>query len=187
MAKARPTNLVRHGQCKVDDERERVLQAWPQETGVVPTQTSKLEILKCIVKRRSSLPQGNLDRKTKLERKVKKTPLCTRKLDASSPEMVNTRFSNHRYMGKIFQWSQKQFGPRAGMKEAAACERDSGKCHTFCERGHSFCTHSHAQSFRACGSRCRKFFLRCTLQWFFVRILSQRFITSRAFHVSHAD
>ena len=33
---------------------------------------------------------------------------CTRKLDASLPELENMRFSNHLYLGKIFQCLQKK-------------------------------------------------------------------------------
>ena len=39
---------------------------------------------------------------------------CTRKLDASSPELENMRFSNHRYMGKVFQCLQKKAATHLG-------------------------------------------------------------------------
>ena len=48
----------------------------PQENGVVSDRTSKLKVPKCIDKRRSTLPQGNLGRKSKPDQKVKRTLLA---------------------------------------------------------------------------------------------------------------
>ena len=47
----------------------------------------------------------------------------TRKLDASLPALENMRFSNHRYMGKVFQRLQKKL--RSAMKAAIHFGQDS--------------------------------------------------------------
>ena len=60
-----------------------------------------------------NLAHRKLGRKTKPEQKSAENSPCTRKLDASSPELVNTRFSDHPYMGKIFQCIQKKLGRTA--------------------------------------------------------------------------
>ena len=84
VAKARPTNLVMHSKCK-DDVSPRSsgsqvnmgLDDVRKSVGLAPgncgNSNSNFEggIPKCIDKRRLILPQGNLGRKTKPERKVK--------------------------------------------------------------------------------------------------------------------
>ena len=58
-------------------------------------------------------PQGTLGRKTKPEHNVEEDSSRTWKLDASLPDLENMRFSDHRYMGKIFQCIQKELGRSA--------------------------------------------------------------------------
>ena len=57
-----------------------------------------------------NLAHRKLGQKNQTRAKSEENSSCTRKLDASSPELENMRFSNHRYVGKIFQCLQKKLG-----------------------------------------------------------------------------
>ena len=85
VAKPRPTNLVMHSQSKEDvsPQNRDLWSIWwmttkgkelalHEETGDIPTQTSKFETPKWIDKRRLIQHPGNLGRKTKPEQKVKR-------------------------------------------------------------------------------------------------------------------
>ena len=74
----------------------------------IPTQTSKLTVPKCVDKRRSIQSQGNLGRETKPEQKVKRILLTQGNLMQYHQKWRNMRFSDHLFLGKIFQCLQKK-------------------------------------------------------------------------------
>ena len=87
--------------------------AWPLETGDIPTQTLKVGIPKVNRQEMVTLTHRKLRRKGQTRANSEQDSSSTRKPDAVSPEMENMRFSNHRYMGKICQCSQKKLGTSA--------------------------------------------------------------------------
>ena len=136
MAKARPTNLVMHSQCKEEvssqsseslvnpGEWRRKKKSWLSLRKLVdnPTQTSKLDIPKWIDKRRLHQPTGNLGRKTKPEQKVMKTSSSTKETCCIITRIWRTW--NSRIIDawrKIFQWLHKKLG-RSAVDETFSIE-----------------------------------------------------------------
>ena len=118
--KARPTNLDLHGQCKEDgslvnpwndNDRRRVGLA----SGNWRHSGSNFEFENSQVNRRENvyLAHRKPGQKDQTRAKSEEDSSRTRTVDASSPESENIRFSNHRYLGKIFQCIQKKLGRSA--------------------------------------------------------------------------
>ena len=76
---------------------------------------SNFEVGNSLVNRQENvtLAHRKLGQKHQTRAKSEDDSSSTRKLDASLPELENMRFSNHRYMWKIFQCLQKKLGRSA--------------------------------------------------------------------------
>ena len=115
-AKARPVNLVMHSLCSEeissrslgslvnpvnDDERKRGRTS-TRKLDALPTQ--ELEVGNSQVNRQEKVNPAHrkLGQKDQTRAKSEKDCSSTRKLDASSPELENMRFSDHLFLGKIF-------------------------------------------------------------------------------------
>ena len=111
VAEARPTNLVMHGQFKEDvspqksgslvnpgndNDRKRVGLA----SGNWGTSGSNFDVENSQVNRQEkvNLAHRKLGQKDQTRAKSEEGSSCTRKLDASSPELENMRLSDHRYI-----------------------------------------------------------------------------------------
>ena len=73
---------------------------------------SKSEVENCQVSRQEKILQAarKLGKRIKPKIKSEENPPGTRKLAACSPEFRNMEYTNHRYMGKIFQFWEKKLG-----------------------------------------------------------------------------
>ena len=113
VAKARPTNVVMHSQCKEDVpprrsgsrvnlEDDDVRKSVGVTTGNWCNSNSNFEGGTSQVYRQEkvNLAARKLGQKDQTRAKSEENSSCTRKLDASPPELENMRFSNHQYLGK---------------------------------------------------------------------------------------